>query len=143
MTDSGPCYPSAVHLRSLRFLPAFSFSIPVDYLQSNCFYRSSPSTLACHLGCRRLSDCRTCGTCIEANGSAQPKSPACCDLGATTYVGSKFFLSSSDLKFISVGNKSIMFLPSSIIGVRQNAQLTLQGSLCLHVFSELSYQPRS
>lgn len=36
-----------------------------------------------------------------------------------------------------------MFLPSSMIGVRQYAQLTLQGSLCTVVFSELSYQPRS
>ena len=36
-----------------------------------------------------------------------------------------------------------MFLPSSMMGDRQYAQLTLQGSLCLVVFSELSYQPRS
>lgn len=36
-----------------------------------------------------------------------------------------------------------MFLPSSMIGVRQYAQLTLQGSLCTQVFSELSYHPRS
>ena len=59
------------------------------------------------------------------------------------YVGSKFFRSSSDLKSIKVGNNSIIFLPSSIIGVRQYAQLTLHGNLCTVVFSELSYHPRS
>ena len=64
-----------------------------------------------------------------------------CD--ADAHVGSKFFLSSSDLKSMSVGNKRIIFLPSSMIGVRQYAQLTLHGSLCTQVFSELSYQPRS
>ena len=74
---------------------------------------------------------------------AQPSGSAYFDLRATAHVGSKFFLSSSDLKSKSVGNNSIIFLPSSMIGVRQYAQLTLQGSLCLHVFSELSYQPRS
>ena len=56
---------------------------------------------------------------------------------------SKFFLSSGDLKSIKVGNSSIIFLPSSMIGVRQYAQLTLHGSLCTVVLSELSYQPRS
>ena len=56
---------------------------------------------------------------------------------------SKFFLSSGDLKSIKVGNSKIIFLPSSIIGVRQYAQLTLHGNLCTVVFSELSYHPRS
>lgn len=55
----------------------------------------------------------------------------------------KFFLSSGDLKLIKVGNSNIIFLPSSMIGVRQYAQLTLHGSLCTVVFSELSYQPKS
>ncbi len=59
------------------------------------------------------------------------------------HVGSKFFLSSGDLKLIKVGNSKIMFLPSSMIGVRQYAQLTLHGSLWTVVFSELSYQPKS
>ena len=56
---------------------------------------------------------------------------------------SKFFLSSGDLKSINVGNSKIIFLPSSIIGVRQYAQLTLHGNLCTVVFSELSYHPKS
>lgn len=59
------------------------------------------------------------------------------------YDGSKFFLSSSFLKSMRVGKSKIMFLPSSIIGVRQYAQLTLHGSLCTHVLSDDSYQPRS
>lgn len=36
-----------------------------------------------------------------------------------------------------------MFLPSSMMGVLQYAQDTLQGSLWTQVFSEDSYQPRS
>ena len=36
-----------------------------------------------------------------------------------THVGSKFFLSSSDLKSMRVGNNKIMFRPSSMMGVRQ------------------------
>ena len=63
--------------------------------------------------------------------------------GNVAYVDSKFFLSSSFLKSIKVGKSKIIFLPSSMIGVRQYPQLTLQGSLCTHVFSEDSYQPRS
>lgn len=35
------------------------------------------------------------------------------------HLGSKFFLSSGDLKLIRVGNSKIIFLPSSMIGVRQ------------------------
>lgn len=60
-----------------------------------------------------------------------------------TYLISKFLRSAGSLKSINVGKSKIMFLPSSMIGVRQYAQLTLQGSLWTQVFSELSYQPRS
>ena len=56
---------------------------------------------------------------------------------------SKFLRSSGFLKFMRVGKRRIMFRPSSMIGVRQYEQLTLQGSLWTVVFSELSYQPRS
>ena len=58
------------------------------------------------------------------------------------HLTSKFFLSSS-LNSSNVGNSRIIFLPSSIMGVRQYAQLTLQGSLCTHVLLLLSYQPKS
>ena len=60
-----------------------------------------------------------------------------------SYLMSKFFLSSGDLKLMSVGKSRIMLRPSSMMGVRQYAQLTLQGSLWTQVFSEDSYQPRS
>lgn len=56
---------------------------------------------------------------------------------------SKFLRSSGVLKSIKVGNNKIMFLPSSMMGVLQYAQLTLHGSLWTQVFSELSYHPRS
>ena len=61
----------------------------------------------------------------------------------TTCLISKFLRSSGFLKFIKVGNSRIMFRPSSMIGVRQYAQLTLQGNVWTQVFSELSYQPKS
>lgn len=59
------------------------------------------------------------------------------------YVGAKLFFSFSLLNLIKVGKSKIMFRPSSMIGVLQYAQLTLQGNLCVVVFSELSYQPKS
>lgn len=44
---------------------------------------------------------------------------------------------------MSEGNSKIIFLPSSMIGDLQYPQVTLHGSLCLVVFSELSYHTRS
>lgn len=60
-----------------------------------------------------------------------------------TYIAAKFFLSSSFLNLISVGYNKTLFLPSSIIGARQYAHVTLHGNLCLVVFSWLSYHTRS
>lgn len=70
----GSKLPISHHIRALRSLRAFSFSVRVDYLQSNRFYHSNPSTLACHLGCRQLSDCRTCDTFTEVESISPTRS---------------------------------------------------------------------
>lgn len=59
------------------------------------------------------------------------------------YLGLKLALSSSFLRWTKLGKSRIMFLPSSIMGLWQKEQRTLQGSLCSIDFSLGSYHSRS
>ena len=59
------------------------------------------------------------------------------------YLGLKLALSSSVLRWTKLGKSKIMFLPSSMMGLWQKEQRTLQGSLCSIDFSLGSYHSRS
>jgi hypothetical protein len=60
-----------------------------------------------------------------------------------TYLGLKLALSSSFFKCTKLGNSKIMFLPSSMMGLWQKEQRTLQGSLCAIDLLLGSYHSRS